>query len=165
MSPLLQVEELLDSGIRSGTKNSSSLGSSNPIRVFTFYQNRTDIRLAVEGAMKLFEEAIFRTRDSSDETWQLAIFILGGVCQDHESIPALLRQVTERRILFVFVILDSLHQHNHFAGDEKRNDNSSGSSLIVSMNSVLHVIDGDGKMEIRMERYLDSFPFDYYIIL
>ncbi|KAI8450501.1 hypothetical protein BY996DRAFT_4587354, partial [Phakopsora pachyrhizi] len=119
---------------------------------FTFYQNRTDIRLAVEGAMKLFEEAIFRTRDSSDETWQLAIFILGGVCQDHESIPALLRQVTERRILFVFVILDS-------------NDNSSGSSLIVSMNSVLHVIDGDGKMEIRMERYLDSFPFDYYIIL
>ncbi|KAI8453986.1 hypothetical protein BY996DRAFT_4638411 [Phakopsora pachyrhizi] len=157
--------EVLEPFEGSGTKNPSSLDSSNPIRGFTFSQQGTDIRLAVEGAMKLFEEASFRTRDSSDETWQLAIIISDGVCQDHESIRALLRQATERRILFVFVILDSLHQHDHVAGDEKRNDNSSGSSSIVSMNSVSYVIDGDGKMEIRMERYLDSFPFDYYIIL
>ncbi|KAI8450127.1 hypothetical protein BY996DRAFT_6515576 [Phakopsora pachyrhizi] len=49
---------------------------------------------------------------------------------------------------------ESMNSESETGNGEKRNDNSSGSSLIVSMNSVLHVIDGDGKMEIRMERVL-----------
>ncbi|KAA1117841.1 hypothetical protein PGT21_025196 [Puccinia graminis f. sp. tritici] len=71
--------------------------------------------------------------------------------------------------MFVFLILDSLHQHTGTAGANedgtKAKDDHHNDSSIISMNSVSYVNGANGQMELKMERYLDTFPFDYYIIL
>ena len=33
------------------------------------------------------------------------------------------------------------------------------------MNQARYETTRDGKMELKMERYLDTFPFEYYVIL
>ena len=33
------------------------------------------------------------------------------------------------------------------------------------MNSVSYVRGKDGNLELQMERYMDAFPFDYYVVL
>lgn len=145
----------------------------NLVKGFSFSQPKTDVRLAIEESMKMFERARDEgVKNRLDEIWQLGIIISDGICQDHDQIRSLLRKAIERKVMFVFLILDSLHQHDddddhhHQAGEaEQEKVRRGGSSSIVSMNSVSYVTGSDGKIELQMERYLDSFPFDYYIIL
>ncbi|KAI9615703.1 hypothetical protein H4Q26_011340 [Puccinia striiformis f. sp. tritici PST-130] len=49
--------------------------------------------------------------------------------------------------------------------NSENKDNHQNDSSIISMNSVSYVNGPNGAMELKMERYLDTFPFDYYIIL
>lgn len=127
------------------------------LRQFTFGQQGTDVRLLVDRALQHFEDAKASARSTNADLWQLGIIVSDGICQDHQNLRALLRKAVEQRVLFVFVVLDSLHQRS------EGSDDHTGS--IVDMNSVKYVQGADGKLEIKMERYLDSFPFDFYIIL
>ncbi|EGG02722.1 uncharacterized protein MELLADRAFT_66139 [Melampsora larici-populina 98AG31] len=147
-----------------GSGGSRQNHGTNIIKGFTFAQQKTDVRLAVERAMNMFETARNQGPSTVDEIWQLGIIVSDGICQDHDQVRALLRQATEKKIMFVFVILDSLHQHGENEG-ENQQTSVPGASSIMSMNTVSYALGPDGKMELQMERYLDTFPFDYYIIL
>lgn len=140
---------------------------NSPIDGFTFSQQQTNVRLAVARAIETFSIAEqSSTSPSCNDTWKLGIIISDGICQDHEEVKVLLRKATQERIMFVFLVLDSLHQHvSRRKGDEKPLESGLNDSSIISMNSVSYVNGPNGQMELKMERYLDTFPFEYYIIL
>ena len=134
------------------------------LNAFRFNQKATDLLGLVETSLKVLEQA--RDRRSARSTsaadlWQLEIIISDGVCQDMEKIKTVLRKAEEQRVMIVFVILDSLHSHVKVGG----------SSVNPIQNSILTMQQGvvrknaNGVMEVKMERYLDLFPFEYYVVL
>jgi len=112
----------------------------NAFERFTFSQQKTDVRRLLESSLSLFSSA---TPSSNEELWQLQIVISDGVCEEHEALRRIIRKAHERRVMIVFVVVDSLR------------DNS-----ILELNRVAFV---DG--EVTTERYLDKFPFGYYLVV
>ena len=62
-------------------------------------------------------------------------------------------------MVVVFVIVDSV---NDVANGSAT---SQGRSSILTMNRVRYETDAHGKMDLKMERYLDTFPFDNFVIV
>jgi len=134
------------------------------LNAFRFDQKATDLLGLVETSLKVLEQARDRrsTRSASAaDLWQLEIIISDGVCQDMEKLKTVLRKAEEQRVMIVFVILDSLHSHVKIGT----------SSVNTAQNSILTMQQGvvqknaNGVMEVKMERYLDLFPFEYYVVL
>ena len=134
------------------------------LNAFRFDQKATDLLGLIETSLQVLEQARDRrsTRSASAaDLWQLEIIISDGVCQDMERIKTVLRKAEEQRVMVVFVILDSLHSH-------VKAGTSSGNAV---QNSILTMQQGvvrkntNGVMEVEMERYLDLFPFEYYVVL
>lgn len=133
---------------------------------FHFDQNATNVLSLVETSLGVLERARERRGLSSStagDLWQLEIIISDGICQDHEKLRTVLRKAEEQRVMIVFVIIDSLRSsavsHNSIPASHSTQDNS-----ILAMNNVAYK-NVDGRMELQMERYLDSFPFEYYVVL
>ncbi|KAI9782381.1 MAG: hypothetical protein M1839_005254 [Geoglossum umbratile] len=121
------------------------------IRVFEqfgFQQTQTDVRKLITESINLFREARHKSSGGGAELWQLQLIISDGICEDHNAIRRLVRQAQEERIMIVFIIIDALR----------------GSS-IVDMSQAKFETDAAGGMELKMERYLDGFPFGYYLVV
>ncbi|KAI0328990.1 midasin [Cubamyces sp. BRFM 1775] len=128
---------------------------------FHFDQKATQVLSFVETSLKLLEQARERRAVSSSsaaDLWQLEIIISDGICQDHERLRTILRRAEEQRVMVVFIVLDSLHSKSAGSGTGA-NENS-----ILSMNQVAYKM-VDGRMDLHVERYLDTFPFEYYVVL
>ena len=113
---------------------------------FTFQQTKTNVRKLVAQSIMLFREARSKNINAGTDLWQLELIISDGLCEDHDSIRRLVRQAQEERIMIVFVIIDAL---------------VNGQS-IMNMSQAMFDSDGGG---VRIERYLDGFPFQYYLIV
>ncbi|KAH8914454.1 hypothetical protein BT69DRAFT_1357891 [Atractiella rhizophila] len=132
-----------------------AMDGASIIDAFTFDQEKTDVALLLEKSMAEFSSAAERASSTAAELWQLEIIISDGHCNDHDKLRHLLRQAKEQRILVVFIIVDSLHRNS--AGE---------SESILSLNSLSYVSKSDGSgMEVKLDRYMDSFPFEYYVVL
>jgi midasin len=133
------------------------------VSAFTFKQKSTNVLALVDTSLKVLESARERRSISSAsaaELWQLEIIISDGICQDHDELRTLLRKAEEQKVMIVFIILDSLH--SHVASGPGSKDASAGSILTMSKAEFKNV---DGKMEMQLRKYLDSFPFEYYVVL
>lgn len=135
---------------------------------FTFNQKATNVLALVETSLKTLEaarESRLTRPSSAGDLWQLEIIISDGICQDHESLRAVLRRAQEQRVMIVFIIVDSLHSNvaPTAPGPESSGPDASQNS-ILSMQQATYK-DVDGRMELKMQRYLDTFPFDYYVVL
>ena len=127
---------------------------------FRFDQTATQVLALLETSLGLLERARERRAvgsGSAADLWQLEIIISDGICQDHERLRTVLRRAEEQRVMVVFIVLDSLHSKT--AGAAGKNENS-----ILSMNQVAYKM-VDGRMDLKVERYLDTFPFEYYVVL
>ncbi|KAM5539433.1 hypothetical protein V8D89_006885 [Ganoderma adspersum] len=127
---------------------------------FRFDQTATQVLALLETSLGLLEQARERRAvgsGSAADLWQLEIIISDGICQDHERLKTVLRRAEEQRVMVVFIVLDSLHSKT--AGAAGKNENS-----ILSMNQVAYKM-VDGRMDLQVERYLDTFPFEYYVVL
>lgn len=113
---------------------------------FTFQQLRTNVRKLVEESVLLFREARLRATGAGAELWQLQVIISDGVCEDHESIRQLVRQAQEERIMIVFCIVER-----------------GGESIVDMQQAVFEEVDGETKLSVR--RYLEGFPFRYYVVV
>jgi midasin len=71
----------------------------------------------------------------------------------------ILRKANEQRVMVVFIILDSLHAA---AEPGVAGDGQQGSIISMDKAEFKNV---DGKMELQLQKYLDSFPFEYYVVL
>lgn len=113
---------------------------------FDFQQTRTDIRKLVNNSLTLFDTA--RATGNAD-LWQLQIIISDGVCEDHATIQRLVRQAREEKIMLVFVVVDGI------ASNES----------ILDMSQVSYVPDANGNLVLKMDKYLDTFPFEFYVVV
>ncbi len=135
---------------------------------FTFTQNATNVSALIEASLGILQaarECRSTGFSSASDLWQLQIIISDGLCQDHEKLRALLRRAEEQRVVVVFIIIDSLHSKVTPPGAESMSEAVGPSqNSILSMNQVAYK-SVDGRMELQMHRYMDTFPFDYYVIL
>ncbi|KAI6016225.1 hypothetical protein EDC04DRAFT_2881627 [Pisolithus marmoratus] len=148
------------------------------LSALTFRQQRTDVAGFLEGSLGVLEAAreAAGSRGSTKDLWQLEIIISDGICQEHERLRRALRRARSMRVLVVFIVLDALNESGGTSASGASNtaatagsatSPSSGSqSSILALNQVLYrQSPTTGQMELTMERYLDSFPFEYYVVL
>jgi len=134
------------------------------INAFRFTQKATNVLSLMEKTLTFLEGARERkamTSANATELWQLQIIISDGVCQDHDKLRAVLRKAEEQRVMVVFIILDSIKSVSTERDSLPVQKNSHS---ILEMKKVdFKVV--EGRMELQHEKYLDSFPFDYYVVL
>ena len=116
---------------------------------FTFQQTKTNVRKLVADSITLFREARRKNINAHTDLWQLELIISDGVCEDHATIRRLVRQAQEERIVIVFVIVDALLKEES----------------IVDMSQALFEPDAAGETKLKIKRYLDGFPFAYYLVV
>ena len=120
---------------------------------FKFDQERTDVCGLARRSIELFEVA--RTRQdvrsvAGGELWQLELIISDGICEDHDTIRRIVRQAFEAKIMMIFIILDAIHP--------ERKDS------IADIKSYTFEL-GENGQALKETKYLDSFPFNYYVIV
>ena len=112
-----------------------------------FQQTKTDIRRLCEESIKIFNRAKV---NANNDLWQLEIVLSDGVCEDHETIRKLVRKARNERIMLVFVIIDKI------------NSNES----ILDMSQASYEFDTrTGGMNLNVQKYLDTFPFEFYVVV
>lgn len=129
----------------------------NVFRQFGFQQTKTDVRRLVGESVKLFREARLKASGSGAELWQLQIVISDGVCEDHATIQRLVRQAQEERIMIVFVIMD--------ASKRSAAGNGVKGQSIVDLETAEFGPDDRGEMKLVRRKYLDTFPFRWYLVV
>ncbi|EED15512.1 midasin, putative [Talaromyces stipitatus ATCC 10500] len=133
----------------------SSEAGTQVFQQFSYQQTGTNVRKLVADSIALFREARGRKSGgggNSADLWQLELIISDGICEDHETIRRLVRQAQEERIMIVFIIVDA----------------ASGSSILDLTQASFEPDDsamGTGEMKLKMKRYLEGFPFAYYLVV
>ena len=113
---------------------------------FDFQDTGTNVKNLIAESIKIFENS--SVSHNSDQ-WRLEIVISDGICEDHETIERLVRRAREMKIMVVFVIIDGINS----------------SESILDMNQVNYVPDQNGIPKLEIKKYLDSFPFEFYVIV
>lgn len=133
-------------------------------RQFTFKQEKTDVRKLMEHSLTLLQTARNNTSNNpggGGNLWQLELIISDGVCEEHEAIRRLVRRAQEDHVVVVFVIVDAA---------SKRESILDMSQAIFEPVAVAGGEDdgstgGGGGTKLRIKRYLDGFPFAYYLVV
>lgn len=147
---------------------SSPTEGGRVLNAFTFSQSRTDVATFLQGSLSVLEAARESTSSTSGrELWQLEIIISDGICQDHERLRRILRKAKEMRVLVVFIVIDALNNPSSISNSSGTATGSSeNQSSILTLSQVSYKPSPTtGLMELTMERYLDTFPFEYYVVL
>ncbi|OIW33500.1 midasin [Coniochaeta ligniaria NRRL 30616] len=128
----------------------SAEAGAKALQKFSFAQEGTDVIRLLRETIDRFREARLRNLSSgSEDLWQLALILSDGLTPSgaHAKIRPLLREAMEERIMVVFIIMDD-------AGKKK------GDS-VLELKEAKFTSGGN----VVIERYLDSFPFQYYLIV
>lgn len=127
----------------------TSESGAEVVRQLQFKQKNTHVRQLMDTAIDVLHDQrrLFGRQQSSasGQLWQLQIIISDGICEDHDQIRRIVSRAAELHILVVFIIIDA-------HGNDK--------SDLLSTKNVSFV---DGKLVMR--EYMETFPFDYYVIL
>ncbi|KAG1056125.1 hypothetical protein G6F43_001962 [Rhizopus delemar] len=121
---------------------------ANVIQQFTFGQQKTYVKNLIETSLGLFENAKHSSGPGKDDLWQLQLIISDGICEDHDMLKALVRSALEQRIMIIFIVVD----------------NKPEKDSILNMTNITYTIN-DGKYGIQMKPYLETFPFQYFMIV
>ncbi|OJJ80494.1 AAA family ATPase midasin [Aspergillus glaucus CBS 516.65] len=131
----------------------SSDAGTEVFQHFSYQQTGTNVRKLIADSIALFREARFKRSPGSGsaDLWQLELIISDGICEDHDTIRRLVRQALEERIMVVFIIVDAVK----------------GSSILDLSQASFEpdVESGTGEMKLKMKRYLEDFPFPYYLVV
>ncbi|PWY71646.1 midasin [Aspergillus heteromorphus CBS 117.55] len=130
----------------------SSEAGTQVFQHFSYQQTGTNVRKLIADSIALFREARWKQSPAGGnaDLWQLELIISDGICEDHETIQRLVRQAQEERIMIVFIIVDAVK----------------GSSIMdLSQASFEPDESGTGEMKLKMKKYLEGFPFPYYLVV
>lgn len=136
---------------------SSHDAGAKVLQRFAFDQAHTDVALLVQRTIDQFRLArntgAGRSSSGGGDLWQLALILSDGITPSalHERIRRLLREALEERIMIVFIIMDDSGSK---AGDS-----------VLELRQSRFVRQPDGSSEVVIEQYLDTFPFQYYLIV
>ncbi|KAJ1018157.1 hypothetical protein NDA16_005023 [Ustilago loliicola] len=151
-------------------------GGAHVIDRLGFQQKKTNVLKLVEKSLDTLAEARAGRSSSSasqgGDLWQLEIIISDGICQDHAKLRSLLRRAAEQRVMLVFVVIDSLLAAPASGattpaptGGAKVAPQQQPRSSILDMTNASYYTDANGRLQLKMERYMDTFPFDYYVVV
>lgn len=130
----------------------SSEAGSQVFQHFSYQQTGTNVRKLIADSIALFREARWKRSPGSGsaDLWQLQLIISDGICEDHDTIRRLVRTALEERIMVVFIIVDAVK----------------GSSILdLSQANFEADPNSGGEMKLKMKRYLEDFPFPYYLVV
>uniref|UniRef100_V5GS24 Midasin n=1 Tax=Kalmanozyma brasiliensis (strain GHG001) TaxID=1365824 RepID=V5GS24_KALBG len=134
-----------------------------------FTQRKTNVLRLVEKSLEVLGEARASRSSSSasqgGDLWQLEIIISDGICQDHAKLRSLLRRAAEQRVMLVFVVIDSLSPPPASGTSTPTPGTQQQRSSILDMTNASYTTDANGRLQLKMERYMDTFPFDYYVVV
>lgn len=128
----------------------SSEAGSDVVRQLRFQQNKTYFGKLVDTSLGLLTDVRQRRGGSgaggrpSASQWQLEVIVSDGAIldEDRNAVAKLVRKAAEQRVLLVCIAIDTRKQS------------------IMDLQNVEYV---GGQM--RMTRYMDTFPFEYYVVL
>jgi midasin len=129
-----------------------SLGQELRSSLLKFDEDSTDIPALLESVLDTFASA---PTSNSAPVWQLNVILSDGICHHHDRIKPLLARCHSARILNIFVLLDSRPIE----------------SSIFELSHVEYVdqgidqMTGQVKTAIKMTKYLETFPFEFYVVL
>ncbi|KAK8066583.1 hypothetical protein PG997_013330 [Apiospora hydei] len=140
---------------------------------FSFQQDHTDIRGLVRDTIARFRAARLRNPGrGGEDLWQLALILSDGLTpsQEHDEIRRLLREAMEERIMIVFIIMDDARSKSKPQSQQQQPgavaQNKVSSGGVLNLRSVKWVKDELGNtVGIKTEAFLDTFPFQYYLIV
>jgi midasin len=122
------------------------------LQKFTFGQEGTDMVRLLRKTIDHFRDArlMQASAPGGEDLWQLALILSDGLVQsrDHARLRPLLREAMEQRVMVVFIVMDDAHE------------SKKGHSVLELKEARFGP---DGVPVIH--RYLDSFPFPYYLIV
>lgn len=130
------------------------------VRGFSFEQTQTDVGRLLESSLDMFETARRTAPGSARDLWQLQFVISDGVCRDHAALRRLVRKATEARIMIVFVIVDPTGDV-----DEAALNGAKSNGGILDLQTANFTKDENGMPKVETVRYLETFPFRYYLIV
>lgn len=134
-------------------------------RQFTFKQEKTDVCKLMEHSLTLLRTA--RNNKSNNpgggggDLWQLELIISDGVCEDHEAIRRLVRRAQEDHVVVVFVIVDAASKRESILDMSQ----AIFEPVAVAGGDGGSIGGGGGGTKLRIKRYLDGFPFAYYLVV
>ncbi|GAB7364306.1 hypothetical protein MBLNU230_g4851t1 [Neophaeotheca triangularis] len=135
----------------------TSDAGAEAFKSFTFSQSKTDIIKLLRGSLEAFREARLKGTSSTSQLWQLQLIISDGMCEDHATIRQLVRQAHEEQIMIVFIVVDAAAMATQ-AG-------SKGNQSILDLQRAEFAKDPNGEQRVKMIKYMDSFPFNYYLVV
>jgi midasin len=137
------------------------------LRNFNFQQPHTDVKKLLQASLALFRDARLKSaRSGTTDLWQLQLIISDGVCEDHDAIRRLMRSAQQERIVIVFIILDAGKGESILDMSQAvfELDSSEQDGLRIPGNASADGIDAR-PTKLRIKRYLDGFPFPYYLVV
>ncbi|KAK3301992.1 uncharacterized protein B0T15DRAFT_561457 [Chaetomium strumarium] len=129
------------------------------LQQFTFRQDGTDMVRLLRTTIDHFREARMLQSfggGGSEDLWQLALILSDGLVQskDHARLRPLLREAMEQRVMVVFIVMD----------DARGGSGTIGKGHSTSVLELKEARFGPDGVPV-IHRYLDSFPFPYYLIV
>jgi midasin len=128
-------------------------------RQFTFAQTKTDVRKLLEKSIEMFRTARMKATGAASNLWQLQLIISDGLCEDHPSVRQLVRQAHDEQIMIVFIVVDATAPATTASGG------GASKQSILDLNRVEFTQDAGGEPQMNIVKYLDTFPFRYYLIV
>lgn len=136
---------------------SSHDAGARVLQNFTFAQDRTDVALLIRRTLDQLRAARATASGgrggAGEDLWQLALILSDGLTpsDSHERIRRMLREALEERVMVVFIIMDD--------SSSRKGDS------VLQLGKAKFVRRADGSSDVVVERYLDTFPFQYYLIV
>ncbi|KAK1769134.1 hypothetical protein QBC33DRAFT_532375 [Phialemonium atrogriseum] len=140
------------------------------LRRFTFRQDATDVARLLRRTIDQFRLARLQNAAGSGaggrDLWQLALILSDGLTPSgsHARIRPLLREAMEERVMVVFIIMDGAGRGSGGEGTSTAGTTGTrtgGGDSVLELKEARFTADGG----VVVERYLDSFPFPYYLIV
>ncbi|KAG9189260.1 hypothetical protein G6011_06128 [Alternaria panax] len=138
---------------------------------FGFDAKKTNVRGLVDKSLELFKDARQKGSSSAGEDlWQLMLIVSDGLCDDHAEIQRLVRKAQEERVMIVFIIIDS-SAAAPLVPTPVPSDNpgaqlpapvkDQAKTSILDLQSAVFTPEG----KIVRYKYMEQFPFSYYLVV
>ncbi|USP77584.1 Midasin [Curvularia clavata] len=138
---------------------------------FGFDAKKTNVRGLVDKSLELFKDARQKGSSSAGEDlWQLMLIVSDGICDEHAEIQRLIRKAQEERVMIVFIIIDSSATAPLVPTPKPSDDPAAQppapvkeqtKSSILDLESVVFTPEG----KIVRHKYMEQFPFRYYLVV
>lgn len=134
---------------------------------FNFQQPHTDVKKLLQASLALFQDARQKSaKNGASDLWQLQLIVSDGICEDHDAIRRLVRSAQEERIVIAFVVVDAGKGESILDMSQAIFEpDPSGQDALGKLENASTSGTGVGASKLKIKRYLDGFPFPYYLVV